>query len=122
MNKRNQSHIYGRRKFISTVGKLAGTFTVMAVPGVSSAGKLWQPKASFTVQQVIDIILKEIPNARTQNTVDKIRSGSPDQEVTGIVTTMFPSIEVIEKQRRLVLISSLPTKHLFITILMKPNG
>ena len=64
--------------------------------------KLWQqPKTTaFNVQQVIDIILKEVPNARRENTVDKIRSGSPDQEVTGIVTTMFPSIEVIEKTKK----------------------
>jgi putative NIF3 family GTP cyclohydrolase 1 type 2 len=99
MNKRNQSNILARRTFITTVGKLAGASMVMAVPGISSAGKLWQPKAVFTVQQVIDIILKEIPNARTQNTVDKIRSGSAEQAVTGIVTTMFPSIEVIEKTK-----------------------
>jgi len=37
MNKGNQSKIYGRRKFITTVGKLAGTSMVMAVPGVSSS-------------------------------------------------------------------------------------
>ena len=97
MNRKNLSKVYGRRKFITAVGKLAGTSLVMAMPGVSSAEKLLQPKASFTVQQVIDLIIKEVPNARTQNTVDKIRSGSADQQVTGIVTTMFPSIEVIEK-------------------------
>ena len=100
MKKRNQPNVYGRRKFIKAVGKLAGASMVMAVPGVSSAGKFSKPKASFTVQQVIDLILKEIPNARTQNTVDKIRSGTPDQDVTGIVTTMFPSIEVIEKTKK----------------------
>ena len=89
----------GRRKFITAIGKLAGGSIIMAIPGVITAEKLWQPKAGFTVQQVIDIILREVPNARTENTVDKIRSGSPDQEVTGIVTTMFPSIEVIEKTK-----------------------
>src|SRR5215212_5168586 len=92
---------YGRRKFITTVGKLAGTSVVLAIPGVSNAGKLWQPvTAALTVQQVIDVILKEVPNARRENTVDKIRSGSADQKVTGIVTTMFPSIEVIEKTKK----------------------
>ena len=100
MKKRNHVKLYGRRKFITTIGALAGTSMVMVVPAVSSAGILWQPKTAFTVQQVIDLILKEVPNARTQNTVDKIRSGSPDQEVTSIVTTMFPSIEVIEKTKK----------------------
>ena len=100
MKETTEPNMYDRRKFITTVGTLAGTSMVLAVPGVSSAGRLWQPKATFTVQQVIDIILKEVPNARTQNTVDKIRSGSGDQEVRGIVTTMFPSIEVIEKTKK----------------------
>lgn len=100
MKKGNHAKVYGRRKFITTIGKLAATSAVAAVPAASSAGKLWQPKATFTVQQVIDLILKEVPNARTENTVDKIRSGSGQQEVTGIVTTMFPSIEVIEKTKK----------------------
>ena len=90
---------YGRRKFLTAMGKIAGSSMIMTIPGIISAEKLWRPNASFTVQQVIDLILKEIPNPRTENTVDKIRSGSPDQEVTGIVTTMFPSIEVIEKTK-----------------------
>jgi putative NIF3 family GTP cyclohydrolase 1 type 2 len=98
MNKRYHN-LYRRREFIATVSTLAGTSMIMAVPGVSTAG-VSRPQTGFTVQQIIDLILKEIPNARTQNTVDKIRSGNPDQEVTGIVTTMFPTIEVIEKTKK----------------------
>src|SRR4051794_6883482 len=96
----DQSNMYGRRKFIRSAGKLAGSAVIMTVPGISNAGKSWQANAALTVQQVINIVLKEIPNPRTENTVDKIRSGSPDQEVTGIVTTMFPTIEVIEKTKK----------------------
>ena len=66
----------------------------MTLPGVSRAGGLLE---TFTVKQVIDIILKEIPNAPFPKTVDQLRSGSMEQEVTGIVTTMFPTIEVIER-------------------------
>lgn len=87
----------GRREFITTVGKLAGASMVLTIPGVSTGSGL--PSNTLSVQQVIDIILKEISNPRTQNTVDKILSGSPDQVVTGIVTTMFPTIEVIEKTK-----------------------
>ena len=100
MKKKNHYNPYGRRKFLTDVGKLAGASIIMTVPGVSNAGKLWQAPSALTVQQVIDIILKEVPNARTENTVDKIRSGSADQVVTGIVTTMFPTIEVIEKTKK----------------------
>ncbi|MGY3212198.1 Nif3-like dinuclear metal center hexameric protein [Mucilaginibacter sp. HD30] len=52
--------------------------------------------ATFTVQDVIKLALSE--NERvSERTVDKIRSGSPDQVVTGIVTTMFPTLDVINK-------------------------
>ncbi|HYH02496.1 MAG TPA: Nif3-like dinuclear metal center hexameric protein, partial [Bacillota bacterium] len=69
---------------------------VIALPGVSLANGL-QSKTAFTVKQVIDTVLKEIPNAPFTNTVDQLRSGSMDQVVTGIVTTMFPTLEVIGK-------------------------
>jgi putative NIF3 family GTP cyclohydrolase 1 type 2 len=49
---------------------------------------------------VIDIILKEIPGAPFPKTVDQLRTGRMDQEVTGIVTTMFPTIAVIEQTAR----------------------
>jgi putative NIF3 family GTP cyclohydrolase 1 type 2 len=88
--------MYGRREFLSTVTKAAGASMVLTLPAASFAGSLHN-KAGFTVKQVIDTILKEIPNAPFPNTVDQLRSGSMDQEVTGIVTTMFPTLEVIEK-------------------------
>lgn len=53
--------------------------------------------AAFTVKDVIDIIKKEVPDFNRPTTVDQLRSGSMEQTVTGIVTTMFPTIEVIEK-------------------------
>jgi putative NIF3 family GTP cyclohydrolase 1 type 2 len=84
----------GRRQFLSSVGGLAGTSILMTLPGLSRASGFLE---TFTVKQVIDIILKEIPNAPFPKTVDQLRSGSMDQEVTGIVTTMFPTIEVIER-------------------------
>ena len=66
----------------------------MNLPAMAGAGGLLD---TFTVKQVIDIILKEIPNAPFPKTVDQLRSGSIEQQVTGIVTTMFPTIQVIER-------------------------
>lgn len=94
MENANYDTIYGRRKFLSSVTSLVGTSMAMALPGVSYAESLGQ---TFTVSQVIDIIIKEIPGAPFSTTVDQLRSGSMDQEVKGIVTTMFPTIEVIER-------------------------
>jgi hypothetical protein len=51
----------------------------------------------LTVQQIINMILKSIPNSPFQKTVDTIKSGDPAWKVTGIVTTMFATDEVIEK-------------------------
>jgi len=48
------------------------------------------------IQDVINIILKDIPGAPFAQTVDTLKSGSGDQVVTGIVTTMFATITVIE--------------------------
>lgn len=90
----NNDALFGRRKFLSSVTSLVGTSMAMTLPGLSVAGSLPQ---TLTVKQVIDIILKEIPGAPFATTVDQLRSGSMDQEVTGIVTTMFPTIEVIER-------------------------
>lgn len=80
---------------------MAGTSLLMAIPGISLADKLRPTKAALTVKQLIDIILKEIPGAPFAKTVDQLRSGSLDQEVSGIVTTMFPTIEVIEKTAKI---------------------
>src|SRR5688572_6122445 len=94
MDNSNDNTNYSRRKFLSSVTSLVGSSAVMAMPGITLAKGVSE---TFTVKQVIDIILKEIPNAPFNTTVDQLRSGSMDQEVTGIVTTMFPTIEVIEK-------------------------
>lgn len=51
----------------------------------------------MTVQQIIDLILKEGQLSPMKNTVDTLKSGSGDQIVTGIVTTMFPTITVIKE-------------------------
>jgi putative NIF3 family GTP cyclohydrolase 1 type 2 len=51
----------------------------------------------LTVQQIIDTILKDYPGQPIRNTNDTIKAGSPDMVVTGVVTTMFPTVEVIRK-------------------------
>jgi hypothetical protein len=97
MKNTNDEPFYERRKFLSAVTRLAATSVVMGVPHVSISESLWQ---TYTVQAVIDIILKEIPGAPFSNTVDQLRTGNGEQEVTGIVTTMFPTIQVIEQTAR----------------------
>lgn len=83
-----------RREFITAVSILAGASVISALPANGFA----QPgHADLTVQQVIDIILKDLDVATLPRSVDRLRAGVPDQQVTGIVTTTFPSIAVIKK-------------------------
>jgi putative NIF3 family GTP cyclohydrolase 1 type 2 len=89
-------NMYDRREFLSTASKAAGASLLVTIPSISFAGSTIS-KSAITVKQVIDTILKDIPNAPFATTVDQLRSGSMEQEVTGIVTTMFPTLEVIEK-------------------------
>lgn len=85
--------IWQRREFINTMGASA----VLMMPGSAIASGLFLPKQNMTVQQVIDLILNSIPGAPFRQTVDTIKAGDPNQVVTGIVTTMFATIDVIEK-------------------------
>ena len=94
MKNTNDDTVYGRRKFLSSVTALVGSSIVMTLPKVGLADGVWQ---TVRVKQVIDAILKEIPGAPFATTVDQLRSGSMDQEVTGVVTTMFPTLGVIEQ-------------------------
>jgi putative NIF3 family GTP cyclohydrolase 1 type 2 len=85
-----------RREFLATVAAASGlTF----IPGMSSATHPGVPdtESKLTVQQVIDLILKEIPGAPFPQTVDTIKSGNSQQRVTGIVTTMFTTVDVIKQ-------------------------
>lgn len=51
----------------------------------------------ITVGQVIDKFISEVPGGKLKQTVDTLKSGSLDMKVTGIVTTMFATVEVIQK-------------------------
>lgn len=88
-----------RRKFIRTTFKAAVATTFLNLPAISRASGFGKP--AFTIQNVIDLILKDIPGAPLKATVDTIKSGSADNIVTGIVTTMFATIKVIEEAIKL---------------------
>jgi putative NIF3 family GTP cyclohydrolase 1 type 2 len=81
-----------RRNFMLNSLKSAGVFTLAPF-----GEEHFFPKRSFTVQEIIHLILKEGELPIQKLTVDTLKSGKPDQVVTGIVTTMFPTIPVIEE-------------------------
>lgn len=88
---------FNRRKFILDLSKVAGLTLLLNTPLTSSAGNFFTIKEDVTVGQIIDLFISQIPNAPFPKTVDTLKSGSRDMKVTGIITTMFATIEVIRK-------------------------
>ncbi|MBL7698677.1 MAG: Nif3-like dinuclear metal center hexameric protein [Chitinophagaceae bacterium] len=83
--------MHNRRKFLyNSLSVAAGT---VILPSTLRAA----PNKKWTVGEIIDLFLKEINGAPFSQTVDTLKSGSRDSEVTGIVTTMFATIPVIRK-------------------------
>ncbi|MEO8885947.1 MAG: Nif3-like dinuclear metal center hexameric protein, partial [Mucilaginibacter sp.] len=98
MDKHDKLNSTGRREFLANTTLLAGAAVLSSLPGAGIAKSLTLAKpAGYTPKQIFDIMISETPNAPFARTVDQLRSGSADQEVTGVVTTMFPTIEVINK-------------------------
>jgi putative NIF3 family GTP cyclohydrolase 1 type 2 len=75
--------------------------TMMAGSTLIGGSLISATRAGMTVNQVIAALLADIPGAPFPNTVDTIKAGSGDQVVTGIVTTMFATNDVIAKTGRL---------------------
>ena len=96
--KKNEMHTNNpldRRKFILNGAATLGSAFILTDPLRSFASSLNMP--ALTVGQIMDLFIKEVPNAPFANTVDTLKSGDRDITVTGIVTTMFATIEVIRK-------------------------
>ena len=51
----------------------------------------------YRVREVIETILKEVPGAPLQDTVDTVKSGDDAAVVTGIVTTFIATAEVLRR-------------------------
>lgn len=92
-----EKNTWGRREFVNTLITATGASALSMLPVAGFAENFGKPEETVTVQQVIDLILKTIPAAPFKQTVDTIKWGDPNQPVTGIVTTMFATVEVIKK-------------------------
>jgi putative NIF3 family GTP cyclohydrolase 1 type 2 len=88
---------FTRRKFIYNMSAIAGAGVLLASPAVSKAANFIDADDTFTVQQIIDLFIKGVPGGAIAHTVDTLKAGAPDIKVTGIVTAMFATIDVIRK-------------------------
>jgi putative NIF3 family GTP cyclohydrolase 1 type 2 len=82
-----------RRDFLLKTSTLLGTGIFLNPFELFPASK----KANYTVGEIMDIFITQVPDAPFPQTVDTLKSGSRDQIVTGIVTTMFATLTVIRK-------------------------
>lgn len=87
---------YNRRKFISTTSKAVGSMVLLS-PSLMGFAKDFNKNKSITVGAIMDMFIGEVPGAPFAKTVDTLKAGNREIIVTGIVTTMFATIEVIRK-------------------------
>ena len=86
-----------RRDFIITLSKVAAGAALLNIPLLGKAAHFSGRRASVTVGEVMDLFINQVPGAPLPNTVDTIKAGSRDTVITGIITTMFATIDVINK-------------------------
>ena len=101
MNKINNSPVLhrhlDRRKFIDTVTKATGATLLLGSSLASFAETPPTLPKKTTVGEIIDAFTGEVAGAPFASTVDTLKAGNRNIEVTGIVTTMFATVEVINK-------------------------
>lgn len=85
--------VRSRREFISLSGKVLASAALLT----SSVNGFGADTEELTVGEIMDAFIKEVPGSPFEKTVDTLKSGSRDIKVTGVITTMFATIDVIKK-------------------------
>ena len=86
-----------RRNFISKAAVIAGGQVLLVKPLLSMTPFVNGFNENFTVGQIMDKFISEVPSGILKETVDTLKSGHKEMEVKGIVTSAFATIEVIKK-------------------------
>lgn len=93
----SSNNIVSRKKFIVNSGKLLSVTALLFNPLASFAANLLTDYEQVTVGQIMDAFIKQVPGGIKSTTVDTLKSGNREIVVTGVVTTMFATIDVIRK-------------------------
>lgn len=83
-----------RRKFVAAALATVGAASVIKT---NSNAEFSAPKQTLTISDVIAVIKQSISFDASAGTVDTIKSGDASQPVTGIISTMFPTVDIIRK-------------------------
>ena len=88
-----------RRDFLATLAtSMAGTALVGNALSCRANETVTRPRP--TVQDVIDLIVGEIPGS-VEDTIDTLKVGDPKREVTGVVTTFLATFDVLKKTKEI---------------------
>lgn len=77
--------------------KLVFSFAIIVAFPIVFFGQEANMKKVYTATGLIDTIIEKTGAEAVPNTVDVIKEGNPDTEVTGIVTCMFATMDVLRK-------------------------
>lgn len=84
-----------RRKFLVYTAKATGV--LLLAPIANKASSILITDETYTVGQIMDMFIKQVPGGALKETVDTLKSGNRDIKVTGVVTAMFATVEIIRK-------------------------
>ncbi|ASU36609.1 Nif3-like dinuclear metal center hexameric protein [Mucilaginibacter xinganensis] len=84
-----------RRKFFVNTVKATGV--LLLSPLVNNASVIINVDEGYTAGQIMDLFINQVPGGAITGTVDTLKSGNRDIKVTGVVTAMFATIDVIRK-------------------------
>jgi putative NIF3 family GTP cyclohydrolase 1 type 2 len=87
----------GRRAFIAALTKAVGAAVFLAWPAAGQATSFVSQDKAWTVGQIMDLFIKEVPGGPLQPTVDTLKAGNRDIPITGIVTASFATLAVVRK-------------------------
>lgn len=80
-----------RKEFISDLSKASVGGLFLSAPFRSAS-----QDNTWTVGKIMDRFTEEVPGAPFPETVDTLKAGNRDMEVTGIITTMFATVPVLK--------------------------
>ncbi|MGI4019888.1 MAG: Nif3-like dinuclear metal center hexameric protein [Janthinobacterium lividum] len=86
-----------RRKLIIDSSKILAATAFFSSPLTSFAASFLNRFEQVTVGQIMDAFIKQVPGGEKSTTVDTLKAGNREIVVTGVVTTMFATIDVIRK-------------------------
>jgi len=86
-----------RRKFLRQSALISAGSAALISPSILHAAASIAP---ITVGDIMDRFIQQIPTAPFPETVDTLKAGEKNIVVTGVVTTMFATMEVINKTIR----------------------